>query len=124
MAQVRFVSFPETRDSSSDQYDFGDHGESGVPVHAAIHDSIELITEKDKRMSYIVELNTHEAEHHRSRHMQKIEYMCSRSEISAGIEAVFETTLCGYVGVFTKEILDSIRQDIVSVPLLWEFGNL
>jgi hypothetical protein len=118
------MSFPETRDSSSDQYDFGDHEESGVPVHGASRDSIELTAEKDKRMSYIVELNTHEAEHHRSRHMQKIEYMCSRSDIPAGIEGVFETTFCGYVGVFTKGILDSIRQDIVSVPLLLEFGNL
>lgn len=121
MAQVRFMGFPETKGSSPSQYDSGGHGDSGVP---AIHDAIELIAEKDKRMSYIVELNTLEAEHNRSRHMQKIKYMCSRSNIPVGIEAVFETTFSGYVGIFTKEILDCIYQDIVSVSLLLEFGNL
>jgi hypothetical protein len=117
MAQVRFINFPETRDSASEQYGFGGHEEQELQAHGASHDYIGLTAEKDKRMSYIIELNTQEAEHHRSRHMQKIEYMCSRSVISAGIEAVFETTFCGYVGVFTEEILDSIRQDIVGFSL-------
>lgn len=73
-------------------------------------------------MSYIVQLQPAASLTSRNAHMKKIQDLCDVVRAGAppsdlvpvGIEAQLETTMVGYVGVFSEKVVEIIKRDIVS----------
>lgn len=75
----------------------------------ADYESIHLTTSQTGRNSYIVQLQSDASQADREAHIRKVRDLCQKSDPPlAGIEAVLDTVIAGYVGVFDDAVLREI----------------
>ena len=81
----------------------------------ADYESIHLTTSQNGRNSYIVQLKSDASQADREAHILKVKDLCEKSNPPlAGIEAVLETVMVGYIGVFDDAVLREIWKNKVS----------
>ena len=81
----------------------------------ADYESIHLTTSQNGRNSYIVQLKSDASQADREAHILKVKDLCEKSNPPlTGIEAVLETVMVGYIGVFDDAVLREIWKNKVS----------